>query len=235
MSNKAWDCLYLYFSTQEQHYLTIKSLIALDQLTDISGTVINAADINEADIENANSPDKGLVKSELTDILSIYQRTLTNIQQCRKSLAAILSEQEVKLVMQALIFHVDETVLTIKMASRLWQKKRFLWPGMQKELLQCRNGGEKFFINLNHLLKHSEDNRMALEVYYFCLKQGFKGCYFNDPEKIKQYCVQCTRAIKRNATLPPFSSRSTASQLYSADIILKGRKGLEDRNGTFAY
>lgn len=229
MSNKAWDCLYWYFSAQEQHYQTIKSQIAVDQLADI-----NAADINEAEIESTSNHNKEPENSEHSDIFSIYQTTLTNIQQCSKNLTEILPEQEVKLIMQALIFHVDETVLTINMASRLWQKKRFLWPGIQNELLLCRNGGEKFFINLNYLLKHSEDNRMALEVYYFCLKQGFKGCYFNDPEKIKRYCGQCTRAIKRNATLPPFSSRSTAFEPDSADIILKDRRGMEVRNGAFA-
>lgn len=213
MSNKAWDCLYLYFSTQEQHYSKIRSLLALNQL---------------ADTTEANSPDQEQMKNKHKEMLSLYRDALDNIQQCRKNLALILSEKEIKFVIQALIFHVDENVLTIKMANKLW-------PGMQQELLQCRNGGEKFFINLNYLLKDSENHRMALEVYYFCLKQGFVGCYFNDPEKIKQYCVQCTRAIKRNATLPAFSSQLTSPERDSADILLKDRKGLEVRIGAFAY
>lgn len=211
MNNSAWDFLYHYFSAQEAAYQKIITLCKSHQATTV--------DDDEQDV----LPEEVMVTHN-PDLLPIHQEMLKNIQQCQQNLTPLMAEKELIYLIRALIFHCDETVLTTTIIHKLLQRNRSLWPVLQQQLAQCRNGGECFFNHLDELLLHCNTYRMALEVYYFCLKQGFKGCYFNDPEKIKIYLSRCTRAIRQNAMLTNLTHPRFSPSGYGVSLANAGNR-----------
>ncbi len=195
MNNEVWDYLYGYFIALEESYSKISILAANAQPT--STNEIMGSDVGAA---------------EPIDCLPIYQEIAKSLEECQKQLTPLLTKMELKYLLCALIFHCDETVLTKKLPTNRLIPTLCEWPGLQKKMLHCRDGGERFFNHLDKLLQHSRDYKMAIEVYYFCLKQGFVGCYFNDPKKIQYYLTRCAEVITKNVRLRAHVVRGAGSE-----------------------
>ena len=213
MNTSAWDFLYLYFAAQELAYAKITALCES----------LQAIAIDDEDI-----PPEGATITGVAKLLPIHQEMIENIQQCQQKLTALMTEKELTYLISALIFHCDERVLTTKIIYKLLLKNRFVWPCLQQQLVQCRNGGERFFNHLDELLLHPLAYPLALEVYYFCLKQGFRGCYFCDPEKIKRYLAHCARAIKQNAVVTDVARTRFSSSAYQVAAVNAGNRPLSE-------
>jgi hypothetical protein len=190
MSNAAWDCLYLYFNQVESIYAQI---IALQTEQQALPLVVN--EDNNASEENVEAPP--------LDFLPLHEELKSSIALCQESMNSHVTEKEWGNLVCALIFHCDETVLTQTLECRAninakGLKVKAMWPTLQKQLLECRNGGERFFIKLDELLMQPCDFPVAIETYYFCLKQGFKGRYLHQPEKLQSYLEKCSDVITQN-------------------------------------
>ncbi|BAU58577.1 outer membrane protein ImpK/VasF [Halorhodospira halochloris] len=73
----------------------------------------------------------------------------------------------------ALVAYIDEAVL----ASNRQDKKDWMaWP-LQLELFAEQTAGEKFFACLDELRRDPQRNIDLLELFYVCLRLGFKGAY----------------------------------------------------------
>lgn len=85
------------------------------------------------------------------------------------------SAEDVKQVISAVVFFLDESVLTSRNPVFInWPRKP-----LQEELFGHQLGGEVFFQELQKTLTRndSQDTADLLEVYYLCLLLGFKGRY----------------------------------------------------------
>jgi type VI protein secretion system component VasF len=192
MSNEAWDCLYLYFNQLEKVYASIVALQTDQQPTPLS-----------EDEDNHCQEDA----SKMTSLafLPLHEELISSIAFCHQNISAYLSENEWEYLQCALIFHCDETVLTQTLERKANIKTKKLqfkakWPTLQKQLLECRDGGERFFSKLDELLTLSSEFPVAIETYYFCLKQGFKGQYLYQPERLEHYLKRCSKVMISNMT-----------------------------------
>jgi hypothetical protein len=215
MSNLAWDCLYLYFTQVESIYA---KMIALQ--TEPSPSIL---------LSSEDDPEQMAV-----NFLTLHDELLANIALCEKSMQQHITEDEWQHILSPLVFHSDEIVLTgvlepLKPHPQdcpdtciVSLQTKTQWPKLQKELLKCRNGGERFFTDLEQLLSQPSASAMAIQVYYFCLKQGFKGRYLNQPEALQVYLQRCTKAIKQNLTNPKQGSGSGTKQRQKSEPQIGG-------------
>ncbi len=221
MLNKAWGHLYLHFSEQEKVLESFSS----EELTGLLTSLLHPFDTS-IDVE-VDSPeltqDEQLL--EVTACFTNIQTKLSNnLTLCRENLSPLIKESELNNLMQALIFLCDELVLT-KTLNQVVSKIaceceprlhsptfaiKAAWPTMQSTLLQCRDGGERFFFQVEALLNQPADNALAIEVYYFCLKQGFLGEYVDKPDEIDKLLIKLAKAISNNrsAYIPPTNAES---------------------------
>ncbi|WP_133470991.1 DotU family type IV/VI secretion system protein [Paraglaciecola marina] len=182
MNHKAWDDLYLCLIQQQEVFEKIElETLNLDNLT-----------------EQAND-----FSPFITELETIFSA-------CQTAISQHLDEAELTYVVEALIFQCDETILTQKLVTKTCESQHaetlnhlpFLpcskWVTLQKHLLDCRTGGERFFENLEQILATENKYPFALEVYYFCLKQGFVGRYNQQSEPITEYMRHCTKAISQS-------------------------------------
>ncbi|HTB15868.1 MAG TPA: DotU family type IV/VI secretion system protein [Bryobacteraceae bacterium] len=106
------------------------------------------------------------------------------------------SDEDVKLVVFALVAFLDESVLNLrKPAFDDWVRKP-----LQEELFGRHVAGETFFENLNHLLGRRDSPELAdvIEVYYLCLLLGYLGRYsISSKSDLRQVMGQTDDKIKR--------------------------------------
>lgn len=85
-------------------------------------------------------------------------------------------------MMLALILFVDERIM-----RQLADDVRLSWPLLQVEWLGSSRGGEEFYRILDRLLEDQRTAGLLLEIFYFCLSNGFVGRYAGNPAAIEDY------------------------------------------------
>lgn len=104
-------------------------------------------------------------------------------------------------VAYALVAIIDETVLSVPgPCSQFWLSRP-----LQYEYYGSSLAGEKFYAELDNLLKEPETLYDALEVYFLCLTLGFEGKYLDkdeEREKIIYRCAKTLLQIKKNRKKP---------------------------------
>jgi type IV/VI secretion system ImpK/VasF family protein len=137
-----------------------------------------------------------------------------------KKLASDLSErcgeQEIQLVIHALIFMCDEIMLTQEHSATMRNAHKEP-QRLQHAFLKINNGGEVFFTLLDKVLIEPKKYQFALEVFYFCLVQGFKGCYLDDASQLAHYTGACVTAIKANTKVRLRQQSGSLSHLDNAE------------------
>jgi type VI secretion system protein ImpK len=78
------------------------------------------------------------------------------------------------LAMFAVCALIDEKTLDSEWVHR----DEWLKQPLQKEFFDTNNAGQLFFERLDALNEFNQDEQDIREVYLYCLKQGFVGCYF---------------------------------------------------------
>ncbi|MGA3187607.1 MAG: DotU family type IV/VI secretion system protein [Bryobacteraceae bacterium] len=106
------------------------------------------------------------------------------------------TDEDVKLVVFALVAFLDESVLNLrKPAFDDWVRKP-----LQEELFGRHVAGETFFENLSHLLGRRDSPELAdvIEVYYLCLLLGYLGRYsISSKGDLRMVMAQTDDKIKR--------------------------------------
>lgn len=153
-----------------------------DEAAPTGGTFAKAAELardlafREA---NAQGPDLVDVRSQLRKSLSALKARF----------AEALGDHDVYYALFPLVVYVDELV---QAATRGGTAR---WEPLQSELYEVDNGGELFYSILDERLRQQETHPVVLEVYYFCLADGFVGMYQGDARKIEEYMARLTQRI----------------------------------------
>jgi type IV/VI secretion system ImpK/VasF family protein len=144
---------------------------------------------DEPELEDAAQPAAEYVLP-LDDLLPARSALRKELDVVRARIAERLNERDAYLVLFAIVAHFDELVQT-----RFLKGDKLSWPTLQRELFQVDDAGEIFFDTLDDLLIKPQTLPFILEVYYFCLNDGFKGRYDRSPAKIGEYLERLRQRI----------------------------------------
>jgi type IV/VI secretion system ImpK/VasF family protein len=137
------------------------------------------------------------------DIVALRAEIRKRLLWLKGKLSETLTEREAYYALFPVVIYTDELVQSaIEGAANMWRP-------FQMELFHIDNGGESFYLALDELLKKEETLPLIFEVFYFCLSDGFRGQYLNDPTKIEEYKTRLGARIhvdKLPAEGPPVDS-----------------------------
>ena len=115
-------------------------------------------------------------------VASLQQQLVLLLNGFRHKLEAKLQQGQVRDILLPVALALDEWLL-----KKYFQDRPHDWPLLQTKLFQLEHGGEQFYQLLDQQLTRSEVTRFVLEIYYFFLKNGFCGMYFNAPDMRNRY------------------------------------------------
>ncbi|MCK5798642.1 MAG: DotU family type IV/VI secretion system protein [Deltaproteobacteria bacterium] len=104
------------------------------------------------------------------------------LRRSRELLIAEVSEHDAYSILFPLVVTLDEIVLL-----RYAQADMGDWPALQKDLFQVDQGGEVFYTLLDEALEVSHYPTLCYEVFFFCLRVGFRGRYSGNEDRISAY------------------------------------------------
>lgn len=125
------------------------------------------------------------------DLVELRERVRKRLVWLKGQLAEALSEHEVHQVLFPIVIHFDELV---RLVSR---EAATRWEPLQSELYDVENGGELFYEQLEERLRRTDTAPIVLEVFYFCLRDGFQGVHQGDPKKIAEYEARLAERIPK--------------------------------------
>jgi type IV/VI secretion system ImpK/VasF family protein len=111
--------------------------------------------------------------------------------------------------MLALVLYFDERIMT-----RLPEWVATSWPLLQTRITGRNTGGVDFFRLVDRLLE-SESPPLVLEVYYFCLANGFRGQFATDLSALDGYRQRLRARIPAPAPAPPATAPRAATATRS--------------------
>jgi hypothetical protein len=101
--------------------------------------------------------------------------------------------------MPPLAFLLDEKILAQLDTTGL----ELTWPLLGRALADTDFGGDVFFHKADDLRAAAQPSALVIQVYLFCLDEGFAGRYADDPEALADYRKQLF--AKLSAVPPPGS------------------------------
>ncbi len=169
MKNKYWEAVHTVYTRMEE--LCGKSLCSPDPAAKSEGQQ-GPPPGAEDDAASVGTETVVHIRSELRTQLDFLKATL----------AEQYSERDSYLVLFAVVAQIDEVIQT-----RFLRTMQTSWPLLQKELFQLDNAGEVFYEILDDILLKPQTSLFIKEVYYFCLRYGFRGRYQDNPVKLSEY------------------------------------------------
>lgn len=125
------------------------------------------------------------------------------------------ADAEIQKIFEPLTMHIDERVLL-----RLPPDLSGSWERLQGDVIHSDDGGAVFYDCLDTLLASARPSELVLEVYSFCLSEGFFGRYADAPEKIQAYRDEIASRIPipripiKNEPLPPPRTKVVSPYVY---------------------
>ena len=178
MKNRQWEAIHEVYTRMEK--LCGKNLyIPEESLYAGAGEKQNRKDMARDDESVIVTPD---------DMIRIRAELRTQLDFLKATLAEQYSERDTYTVLFAVVAQIDELIQT-----NFLRTLNLSWPLLQKELFQIDNAGEVFYEILDDILPKPQTNTFIYEVYFFCLRYGFRGRYENNPVKITEYLKNCRR------------------------------------------
>lgn len=111
---------------------------------------------------------------------------------------------------------IIQTTLSIEFIS-YWQQN------FQKQYFQTDIGGDLFYERLEEILAKRNIDIFVYSVFYFCLNDGFKGRYVNNPQKIEDDKKQIAALVPAVEVQPdndsPPTELRTLEQINFASYI----------------
>jgi type IV/VI secretion system ImpK/VasF family protein len=178
MKNEQWEAIH-------------SVLVTMESLFGLHGNVPE----EEAEIKQLEQPSDD---AALRDLVSIREKIRTELSGLKNKLAERLSERDCYLILFPLVAHFDEIVQT----SRL-DADQITWPPLQRELFRIDDAGEMFYETLNDILVKPQTLPLIYEVFYYCLNDGFRGRYNDNPMKINEYMEILRTKISHLVLLEP--------------------------------
>lgn len=123
------------------------------------------------------------------DVVALRAELRKRLVQLRLKLAENLTEREAYYALFPVVIYVDELVQSV------FEGKARLYRPLQQELFEIDNGGEAFYSVADTLLRKAETLPLIFEVFYFCLSDGFRGMYVQEPARIEEYQARLAQRI----------------------------------------
>ena len=120
--------------------------------------------------------------SKVENVGRVQQKILTLLDGFQRQLKTMTNPPAIKEILLPVTLFLDEWLL-----KHYFQHRPQDWPLLQSQLFQVEHGGALFYETLDQYFKQDQPPYYVLEVYYFCLKSGFSGMYFNAPEQRDYY------------------------------------------------
>jgi type IV/VI secretion system ImpK/VasF family protein len=182
MKNKQWEAIHEVYTRMEK--LCGRSLYIPE------GALYAGTDEqkNTEDMERA----AGTVRFIADDMVRIRAEIRTQLDFLKATLAEQYSERDTYTILFAVVAQIDELIQT-----NLLRAMNISWPLLQKELFQIDNAGEVYYEILDDILPKPQTNTFIYEVYYFCLRYGFRGRYESNPVKITEYLKKLQAKLKQ--------------------------------------
>lgn len=119
----------------------------------------------------------------LEELVQVRAKIRDQLDILREALARDLTERDVYFILFPIVAHLDEEVQTryvepIRLGG---------WPPLQRELFDTDAAGELFYETLDDILLKPQTLPLILEVYYFCLHDGFRGRLVSNPSRRQEY------------------------------------------------
>lgn len=121
---------------------------------------------------------------ELENILQELEKDMSaQLNALYTLFAQEMKEEDAKNTFFSIVVYFDEIVqLTLPIEYISYWQQNF-----QKEFFHIDIGGDRFYDRLLYILEKRNIVSFVYQVYYFCLNDGFKGKYADNPQKIEQY------------------------------------------------
>lgn len=121
--------------------------------------------------ENAGGP----------DLVALRDQIRKRLKRLESRLAEVLGDYDRYHALFPIVVYIDEFV-QISTRGEIGR-----WEPLQGELFDEDNGGETFFNILEEKIRQTETHPLVLEIFYFCLSDGFTGVYQGDPKRLEEF------------------------------------------------
>lgn len=164
-------------------------------------TVLDAMEAVDADTARAFTAAE-------PDLGALYRRTLSRFEGLRGALRRLgLELTRCDEVLRPLAFLVDERVLArLSPASNERQQQ---WPLVQRGATHELFGGDEFFVLADELIGRPDSSSLVIEVYLYCLAQGFVGRFADTPDELERYRASLWACLK----VPSSPAASTSAEV----------------------
>jgi type VI protein secretion system component VasF len=114
------------------------------------------------------------------DLVAMKAKIRDRLHLLKNALVSTYSEEDTHAILFPIVVYFDELV---RFVSR---EVAIKWETLQGEIYSTESGGEEFFKYLEQI----KSPLLAVEVYFYCLNDGFEGMYADDPARIDDYKKQ---------------------------------------------
>ena len=111
------------------------------------------------------------------DLVALKAKIRARLHLLKNALASTYSEEDTHAILFPIVMYFDEIV---RFVSREVARK---WETLQGEIYNTESGGEEFYKYVEQI----KSPPLAIEVYYYCLNDGFEGQHAEDPAHIEDY------------------------------------------------
>lgn len=167
MKNRKWEAIHELYARMEKLYG--KSLYQSEE------ALYGAA----AERRKAEAPER---EYTLDELIEFRVELRIRLDRLKAVFNEEHSENDVYMILFAIVAHIDEIV-----QNNIMQSLNIDWPLLQKELFQIENAGDVYYEILDSILQKPQTNPFIYEVYYFCLRYGFRGRHENNPASVLEY------------------------------------------------
>jgi type VI protein secretion system component VasF len=111
------------------------------------------------------------------DLVVLKAKVRDRLHLLKNALASTYAEEDTHAILFPIVVYFDELV---RFVSR---DVAIRWETLQGEIYNTESGGEEFYKYLEQIKAPT----LAIEVYYYCLQDGFEGMHADDPARIEDY------------------------------------------------
>ncbi len=188
MKNKSWEAIHELYTRMEK--LCGRSLYIPEEQLSAAG------EENREEMERKPEAAPGALS--IDDMVRIRAELRNQLDFLQATLAEHYSGRETYMVLFAVVAQIDELIQT-----NVLHTLNTSWPLLQKELFDLEDAGEVFYEILDDILSKPQTSTFVYEVYFFCIRYGFRGRYENNPVKITEYLKKLQAKLKQDELPPP--------------------------------
>ncbi|MFO0587799.1 MAG: DotU family type IV/VI secretion system protein [Polyangiaceae bacterium] len=134
------------------------------------------------------------------DVVAVREAIRKRLSELREALRDRMREPTLAYaVLFPLVIHIDE----IAIAATDGAVKR--WEPMQGELFEIKDGGIRFYTELERWQSRDYADPLIFEAYYFCLKDGYQGQYQRGSKRIADILSLLENRLQKPA--PKFTAQ----------------------------